>query len=40
VPVDGDAIGCLFGIRDRLDARLTAAVGAFEAAGATSSTVR
>lgn len=33
VPVDGDAIAELFAIRDRLDAKLSAAVGEFDRAG-------
>ena len=33
IPVDGDAIGELFAIRDRLDAKLSAAVGEFDRAG-------
>jgi len=33
VPVDGDAISELFAIRDRLDAKLSEAVGEFDAAG-------
>ena len=33
IPIDGDAIGELFDIRDRLDAKLNAAVGEFDRAG-------
>ena len=33
IPIDGDAIGELFAIRDRLDAKLSAAVGEFDRAG-------
>jgi hypothetical protein len=33
IPVDGSALAEVFGLRDRLEAKLSAAVGAFDAAG-------